>query len=57
MPSETDGVVVKANSLEAPNPAVDAAYDIDPGIEAPKFPKDKGSDTYQGIPGDGIVPG
>jgi hypothetical protein len=57
MPSETDGKVVVSKGLEVSEPGVDAAYDIDMGIEPNKFPKDSGSDTYQGIPGDGIVPG
>lgn len=30
---------------------------LDPAIEPNKFPRQHGSDTYDGIPGDGKVPG
>lgn len=57
MPSEVDGKVVVSKGLEVSEPGVDAAYDIDMGLEPNKFPKDSGSDSYTGIPGDGVVPG
>lgn len=57
MPSEQDGTVVASNGLDVSNPDVDAAYAVDMALEPNKFPKDSGSDSYTGIPGDGVVPG
>ena len=43
---------------EAPtNPNMGESYDLDPAIEPNKFPREGGSDSYTGIPGDGVVPG
>lgn len=58
MPKETDGKVVVQSGLEVTNPDVDASYEISPDLPPNQFPLQKGiTDTYTGIPGDGVVPG
>lgn len=39
------------------NPDQGEQYDIPLTTEPNKFPRDGGSDSYTGIPGDGVVPG
>lgn len=39
------------------NPSIPDGYDVDPDFGENVFPRESGSDSYTGIPGDGIVPG
>lgn len=39
------------------NPDQGETSHLDPAIQPNKFPRETGSDTYTGIPGDGSVPG
>lgn len=57
MPQETDGGVYNQPGLDASEPGVDASYPVDPALGPNTYPKETGSDTYQDIPGDGVVPG
>lgn len=47
--------------MGSPGPAIGAdlgaVYDLDMALEPNKFPRESGSDSYEGIPGDGKVPG
>ena len=53
----TSGVPGNTWSLDAGAKAYEKFYAIDPQIPDNKFPRESGSDSYTGIPGDGKVPG
>lgn len=54
LPSDAPG---NTWSLEAGAEGYKKFFPIDPQIPENKFPRESGSDSYSGIPGDGVVGG
>jgi hypothetical protein len=56
-PTQGPALVYKQGGLDVHNPTPPAGYDLDMNLGPNEYPEQTGSDSYSGIPGDGIVPG